>query len=100
MDLFLNHLIILYHMQVFLTGHVPVGPLSPGLVQWFHPHYVKAFLDLILEYDDVITASHFGHNHGDGFQILQNDSKFHTTTTLQTVNHFHKCCLNILHNCT
>ncbi|XP_005095075.2 acid sphingomyelinase-like phosphodiesterase 3b [Aplysia californica] len=59
--------------KVMITGHVPVGVFAPGLTEWFYPEFTGPFLDLIVEYADVIIANHFGHNHGDGFVVLQKE---------------------------
>jgi len=57
--------------KMILVGHVPVGLLSPGLVDWFHPRHSRQLLDIMYEFSDVISGSHFGHNHMDAFQLLE-----------------------------
>ncbi|GFN93274.1 acid sphingomyelinase-like phosphodiesterase 3b, partial [Plakobranchus ocellatus] len=58
--------------KVILTGHVPPGLLTPDLVDWFHKLHRSGFMKVLLHYADVIAATHFGHDHEDGFKILQN----------------------------
>ena len=58
--------------QVLITGHVPAGLMTPELVDWFYPHHKESFVKILFDYADVIAATHFGHDHHDGFKILQN----------------------------
>ncbi|RUS80811.1 hypothetical protein EGW08_011432 [Elysia chlorotica] len=59
--------------KVIITGHVPAGLLTPDLVDWFYPGHKKAFLQILFDYSDVIVATHFGHDHHDGFKVLQRE---------------------------
>jgi sphingomyelin phosphodiesterase acid-like 3 len=58
--------------KVIVSGHVPPGLDTPGLADWFYARHKGPFVSLLLEYSDVIVATHFGHDHSDGFKILQN----------------------------
>ncbi|KAK3771033.1 hypothetical protein RRG08_002081 [Elysia crispata] len=58
--------------KVLLTGHVPAAPLTHGLVNWFYAAHKTRFVNILLTYSDVIAATHFGHDHQDGFKIIQN----------------------------
>ncbi|GFS19946.1 acid sphingomyelinase-like phosphodiesterase 3b [Elysia marginata] len=57
--------------KVIITGHVPAGLLVPGAVDWFHPRHKKSFVQILFDHSDVIAATHFGHDHHDGFKVLQ-----------------------------
>ena len=46
--------------------------MTPELVDWFYPHHKESFVKILFDYADVIAATHFGHDHHDGFKILQN----------------------------
>ncbi|KAH9491716.1 Acid sphingomyelinase-like phosphodiesterase 3b [Bulinus truncatus] len=60
--------------KVILTGHVPPGLLHiPEYVEWYWPQFKTRFMSIILNYSDIITALHFGHDHYDSFKILQSD---------------------------
>ncbi|GFS19950.1 acid sphingomyelinase-like phosphodiesterase 3b [Elysia marginata] len=58
--------------KVMVTGHVPAAPLTRGLVNWFYPAHKTRFVDILTSYHDVIVATHFGHDHQDGFKLIQN----------------------------
>uniref|UniRef100_A0A0B7AV20 Calcineurin-like phosphoesterase domain-containing protein n=1 Tax=Arion vulgaris TaxID=1028688 RepID=A0A0B7AV20_9EUPU len=60
--------------KVIVTGHVPPGLITPGLTDWFYPKHKSQFMSILLNYSDVIATTHFGHDHSDGFKILQNDN--------------------------
>lgn len=58
-------------LKVIITGHVPPGLLTPDLVDWFYPKHKMSFVQILFDYADVIVATHFGHDHHDGFKVLQ-----------------------------
>ncbi|XP_046572573.1 acid sphingomyelinase-like phosphodiesterase 3b [Haliotis rubra] len=57
--------------KVLMTAHVPPGIHVPGKVQWFYDHYNTRFLDISRTYSDIIVGMFFGHDHYDGFKLLQ-----------------------------
>ncbi|RUS80810.1 hypothetical protein EGW08_011431, partial [Elysia chlorotica] len=63
--------------KVIITGHVPPAPLTRGLVNWFYAAHKTRLVNILLDYSDVIAATHFGHDHQDGFKIIQNSVGIH-----------------------
>nr|KAI8754216.1 acid sphingomyelinase-like phosphodiesterase 3b [Biomphalaria glabrata] len=59
--------------KVIVTGHVPPGLFIPEYADWFWPVFKTKFMDIILNYTDIIVALHFGHDHYNSFKILQSD---------------------------
>ncbi|KAK3771042.1 hypothetical protein RRG08_002090 [Elysia crispata] len=59
--------------KVIVTGHVQPGFRTPGLRQLFQMNFLRRYIDLLTSYSDVIVASHYGHDHADGFKLLQKD---------------------------
>ncbi|GFN90379.1 acid sphingomyelinase-like phosphodiesterase 3b [Plakobranchus ocellatus] len=57
--------------KVIVTGHVPPGPLTKGLVNWMYSEQQQVLVDILVSYSDVIAGTHFGHDHQDGFKLLQ-----------------------------
>ncbi|XP_048249590.1 acid sphingomyelinase-like phosphodiesterase 3b isoform X2 [Haliotis rufescens] len=57
--------------KVLMTAHVPPGFHVPGKVQWFYNHYNTRFLDISRTFSDIIVGMFFGHDHADGFKLLQ-----------------------------
>ncbi|CAG5119836.1 unnamed protein product [Candidula unifasciata] len=60
--------------KVIVTGHIPPSVLTPGLADWFYPKHKTQFVDILLQNSDVIVASLFGHDHSDGFKIIQDET--------------------------
>ncbi|KAH9491715.1 Acid sphingomyelinase-like phosphodiesterase 3b [Bulinus truncatus] len=61
--------------KVIVTGHVPPGLFIPEYADWFYPKFKTRFMEIILNYTDIIVALHFGHDHYDSFKILQSDDE-------------------------
>ncbi|BFZ16766.1 hypothetical protein BsWGS_19805 [Bradybaena similaris] len=59
--------------KVIITGHIPPSMQTPGLANWFYPDHKTKFVNILLGYSDVIVATIFGHDHSDGFKIIQNN---------------------------
>lgn len=57
-----------------MTGHIPPSMQTPGLADWFYPVHKTQFVNILLDYSDVIVATIFGHDHSDGFKIIQNEN--------------------------
>ncbi|XP_067657506.1 acid sphingomyelinase-like phosphodiesterase 3b [Haliotis asinina] len=57
--------------KVLITAHVPPGFHVPGKAQWFYDQYNTRFLDISRTYSDILVGMFFGHNHADGFKLLQ-----------------------------
>ncbi|XP_046572572.1 acid sphingomyelinase-like phosphodiesterase 3b [Haliotis rubra] len=57
--------------KVLITAHVPPGIHVPGKVKRFYTHYNTRFLDISRTYADIMVGMFFGHDHYDGFKLLQ-----------------------------
>ena len=61
---------ILIFAQVYIAAHVPPGTfeLAPSF-KWFHEDLNHQFLDIIDNYNDIIVAHFYGHEHTDSFRL-------------------------------
>lgn len=56
--------------KVYIIGHIVPG-LDPDLFEpMWYPDYSDQFVQIILDYSDIIYGSFFGHMHRDEFRIL------------------------------
>ena len=59
-----------FFVQVYIAAHVPPGTfeLAPSF-KWFHEDLNHQFLDIIDNYNDIIVAHFYGHEHTDSFRL-------------------------------
>jgi len=58
-------------MQVLIVGHVPPGVFGRCRnISWLRPQFNKKLVDVLRQYDNVIVATVFGHEHTDAFRVV------------------------------
>uniref|UniRef100_A0A0K0EHY4 Metallophos domain-containing protein n=1 Tax=Strongyloides stercoralis TaxID=6248 RepID=A0A0K0EHY4_STRER len=59
---------------IHIIGHIPPGSFerTPNFT-WFHPQYNEEFLNIVIEFSDIIKWMVFGHHHTDTFRMVLND---------------------------
>jgi len=68
--------LLLYVMQVLVVGHVPPGVCGRcGNESWMRPSFNKRFVALLRQYQSIIVATVFGHEHTDSFHVVYDNGK-------------------------
>ena len=60
--------------QVIVAAHIPPGIHTPRGVQWYQETFSQHLISIFKDFADIIKAMHFGHDHYDGFKVLNDNN--------------------------